>query len=342
MVSSIIADAPALPGWRFHGHRQPVQAHWAIEAARRRTGLAAFAPSVLSRLGSNHRIDMIFKMKLARDDEAAAVVLAAGLAEAVLGEDAFAKWVGEIHVEPLERGPAAEAYLGLSQLRGTVTGLVQTIIGALPVDPLHLRPPPKKWPSFKFEVTPASDYARQDDVIVGRSIVRKTRVAAFGEMPGRRPTFPFYSSCFSRVGEIFCYLKVDTPNLSVEQRRRLKYDIEDRIDPALRNAGAGCVIASSTGLRYLYLDLAILNIKRSLAVLAPVLRPLDMPSRTWLLFYDSEMADEYIGMNSSSGTPPAIAPGAIDFSRRPPARPTRVEPLESPSFDDLEPNQLLF
>ena len=342
MVHSLVAAAPQLPGWMFLGHRPPIQPYWAVQAARQRTGLNAIAPSVLSRLGSNNRIDMTFKMKAARDDEASAVVLAAGLAEAIVGEEAFIRWVGEIDVEPLDRGPAPDTYLGLSQLRGTVMGLIQTVTNSLPAHPLHKQEPPRKWPTFRFTPTPAADYPRQDDLSVGRSIVPAVRTAAFGDGPGRPPKSPFYSTSFSRSGETFCYLKIDLPDLTVEQRRKRKYQIEDPVDSDLRRAGAGCVVGSSTGLRYIYLDLAIMDVKQALSVLAPVLRPLQLPERSWLLFYDTEMADEYIGLYSASGAPPAVPPGAAEFSRRPLARPKPPPKAEEVPLTELLPNQLLF
>ncbi len=321
MVHSVVAAAPELPGWVFLGQRPPIQPYWAVQAARQRTGLNAIAPSVLSRLGAHNRIDMVFKMKAARDDEASAIVLAAGLAEAIVGEEAFVRWVGEIDVEPLDRGPAPDAYLGLSQLRGTVIGLIQTLTNLLPDHALHRQDPPRQWPSFRYKPTPAADYPRQDDLAVGRSIVPKVRKAAFGDGPGRPPKLPFYSTSFSRCGETFCYLKIDLPDVSVEQRRKRKYQIEEPVDAELRRAGAGCVVGSSTGLRYIYLDLAIMDVKQALAVLAPVLRPLQLPERTWLLFYDTELADEYIGLLPGSGAPPAVGPGAADFCRRPVGQP---------------------
>jgi hypothetical protein len=132
------------------------------------------------------------------------------------------------------------------------------------------------------------------------------------------------------------------PGVSVEQRRQRKYQIEGPVDSELRRAGAGCVIGSSTGLRYVYLDLAVMDVKQALAVLGPVLRPLQLPERTWLLFYDTEMADEYIGLLSGSGAPPAVPPGAADFSRRPVERPKPAPQPEEISSTDLLPNELLF
>jgi hypothetical protein len=342
MVRSVVAAAPHVAGWVFLGQRPPIQAHWAMQAARQRTGLSAIAPSVLSRLGSNNRIDMTFKMKLARDDEASAIVLSAGLAEAILGEHLFTRWVGDIDVEPLDRGPAAESYLGLSQLRTTVTGLVQTLTNSLPEQPLYKQESPRKWPTFRYTPAPSNDYPRQDDLAIGRSIVPAVRAAAFGEGPGRGPGSPFYSTSFSRSGETFCYLKIDMPGVSVEQRRKRKYEIEEPVDHELRRGGAGCVIGSSTGLRYIYLDLAVMDVKQALAVLAPVLRPMRLPERTWLLFYDTEMADEYVGLLSGSGAPPPVPAGAADFSRRPAIRPAPAPQVEAPSLTDLLPNELLF
>ena len=58
---------------------------------------------------------------------------------------------------------------------------------------------------------PARDFAKQTDLEVGTSVVREMRRALDSGIP-------FYSASFSRRGETFCYLKIDTGDLSMEDR----------------------------------------------------------------------------------------------------------------------------
>ena len=340
MQQEIVAAAPQIAGWNAIAYRPPIQAHWAIETVRLRSGLSASAPLVMARLGKFNRIDLTFKMVQARSDEVGARQVAAALAEAVLGEEAFLRWVGEIDAEPLDRGPANNAYLGLAQLRSTVIGLVQTINRSLPQQAIFARPAPAKWPTFKLEPTPAADFPGQEDVTVGRSIVPAIRSAAMGE--GAKPArFPFYSASFSRAGEQFCYLKLDVPGVEFSQRRRQKYAVEDLIDPMLRRCGTGCVVGSSTGLRYIYIDLAVVDLAKAVGLMRPALGSLGIAPRSWLLFCDSELAEEYIGLLPDSPPPPQPRPTAFfRFQASPKPAPAAV-PAPVP-ITELLPDELLF
>ena len=159
----------------------------------------------------------------------------------------------------------------MSQLRSTVAGLSQSIVHQLPPMPFHKQLAQKHWPTLKFSPPAAPDYSRQDDLAIGRTWIPAAHEAAFGKGPGRAPTLGVLLSEFLAVRETFCYLKIDLPDVSMEKRRQRKYKVEDKIDPALRKAEIGCVVGSSTGTRYVYLDLAVTDLNKTLAVLSGLL-----------------------------------------------------------------------
>jgi hypothetical protein len=83
-----------------------------------------------------------------------------------------------------------------------------------------------------------------------------------------------------------------------------KAEIEDALDAALRPRGLGCVVGGGTGLRYSYIDLALTDLGSAVAVVREVLRAGRLTRRSWLLFYDSEWAHEWLGVWEDSPPPP--------------------------------------
>jgi hypothetical protein len=115
----------------------------------------------------------------------------------------------------------------------------------------------------------------------------------------------FASRCHSRANEWFCYLKVDAANVPTEHRVDFRARLEDAIDPVLRQAGVGCSIGGGSGVRYAYIDLALTDVGRAMQIARHLLPGLGIPLRSWLLFHDDELADEWIGVYRQTPPPPA-------------------------------------
>jgi hypothetical protein len=67
---------------------------------------------------------------------------------------------------------------------------------------------------------------------------------------------------------------------------------------------AGCVIGGGTGLRYSYIDLALANVYAALPLIKTRLRAGNINRRSWLLFFDATLAEEWIGIYDDSPAPP--------------------------------------
>jgi hypothetical protein len=138
-----------------------------------------------------------------------------------------------------------------------------------------------------FELTPelASDYAAQDDLVFASTRVPELKKSFLrGE--------PFFSGRFSNSGELFAYLKYESVARTSQARLTERGAIEAALSLALSERGA--IVGLGLGIRYGYLDLALLDLDCVETLLLPALRALGMAKRAWLLFCDSELEREWI------------------------------------------------
>jgi hypothetical protein len=66
----------------------------------------------------------------------------------------------------------------------------------------------------------------------------------------------------------------------------------------------GCCIGGGSGLRYSYIDLALTDLVRGVPFVREVLARLQAPPRTWLLFHDDDLAEEWVGVYPHTPAPP--------------------------------------
>lgn len=117
----------------------------------------------------------------------------------------------------------------------------------------------------------------------------------------------FYSERFSRHGETFCYLKIDgSEGLEQDGGFADRGSIEEAIDEVLIPARAGCVIGTGAGLRYSYIDLALSDVAAAVPRIRRRLCAGKIPRRTWLLFFDAPLANEWIGIYGDTPAPPGV------------------------------------
>jgi hypothetical protein len=114
----------------------------------------------------------------------------------------------------------------------------------------------------------------------------------------------FYSERYSRHGETFCYLKLDGKAELDEEKFPDRASVEDALNEILVPALAGCVISGGTGLRYSYIDLALADINAAVPLIKTRLRAGNIDRRSWLLFFDATLAEEWIGIYDDSPAPP--------------------------------------
>jgi hypothetical protein len=167
----------------------------------------------------------------------------------------------------------------------------------LPALPLCDLGDDEDWTMLEATPEPQDDHAAQEDLVLATTRCPEM-LKCFLE--GR----PFSSRRFSKHAEQFAYLKVDQQGLPADERLTARTRVEDALDACLRKDRLGAVIGNGLGLRYGYVDFAMLEPKRALEKLAELGRELELSKRSWLLFCDSERERDWIGIWPDSPSPP--------------------------------------
>ncbi len=303
LVDVLLRRAPRIPGWEFHAFRLPEELDQAELAVEQRTGLRFEELRVRATRSPGGLIDLAWTSPACAgpDDERAGQ--AAFLATlALLGERCVDQWIGAILVERAGDGAGGDPPEALPE---RVRASIDAARARLPESACHRFCDEARWSIYSLDSdpavaaggsTPPDDWPRQHDLLVGRTMLPEMWVAA--RRGGR------FSSCrFSRAGETFCYLKIDGAG-GTGDRLAGRSAIEDAVNATLVPAGLGCSVGGGTGLRYSYIDLALTDVPAAAAALREPLRARGVPLRTWLLFHDDELGDEWIGVWDDTPPPP--------------------------------------
>ena len=213
----------------------------------------------------------------------------------------------------------------------TVLNLGQAIIEQTPIRPYWQIPhKARAWTRFTHDPKNpvGGDFPFQGDLVEGKSVLAEMKPAW---LAGGR----VYSESFSRHGETLAYLKMDVGDLSQEKRVSERRKMENRLERELVKAQVGAVIGSGDGVRYAYVDLALVNLPRAFEVLAEILRIVEVPTRSWLLFFDSELADEWVGLRPATPPPPMPAE-SVQRASPPSARANSAHPPDAAPSEPTE------
>jgi hypothetical protein len=294
LVRTLLTLAPELPRWEFYGYRlpEPDMVHRMIES---RTGRPARGLRGRAAPGRHHRIDLTFSCPGLDHAELGSAAFVA--TETLLGEEVLDTWVGAIEAAQEEAGE----WLEMGALAREVDRIREQILAEVPNRPCHAIREEARWSRVKIEPRHAEDYARRRDIFVATTMQIELFRTAWEEAL-------FSSSRFSRVGEIFCYIKMDGDGEPAEAREQSWARIANAIQAALVPAKLGCCIGGATGLRYSYIDLALMDVTRAAELVRRVLVDAGVSRRSWILFFDDMWRDEWIGL--SEETPPPPAPDA--------------------------------
>ncbi|BBO35384.1 hypothetical protein [Lacipirellula parvula] len=310
LIDVVLARAPKLPGWEFHPYRPAAEAADAIEIVQSRVGVDISDYQLQVRRNEYHQVDLCFYSTSIPNDEDDAAHHAAFVAtEAILGEKQLGKWVGAIEAKSLKKGwaskllgresAAPKGLIALARMRPTVAALIASIREQLPATPRVALSDDLEYTLWKLQPTPADDYAGRQDLLTATSSYAPMWQATHGRS--------FFSERFSRVGEIFCYVKIDGAEGLDESSFGDRDEIEDALDEALQAAQAGCVIGAGTGLLYSYIELALTDVNAGILAVRRRLREGNIPRRTWVQFYDATLAAEWVGIYDETPAPPMPA-----------------------------------
>lgn len=304
LVNAILSRAPSLPGWEFYGYRPAEQLDDVVEAVRGICGGDVSQAMVHARHDGDRRIAVTYYAPECEqpDTDPKQIELAAFVAtESSVGEALLDRWIGTIDVQPLSRDkPRGECSRAIpfARLQPTIEAVVGSLLDQLPQEPCYRTMTGASWSSYELQPEPAAEFAGRADLCVAIS----ARPDVFEALHGGSP---FYSDTHSRCDETFCYLKIDGDNEPMTVRAQLRDQIETAIDQFLVPNQLGCVIGGGTGLRYSYVDLALTDVVQAGQALRRLGKRGLFTPRSWLLFCDAELADEWIAMTADAPPPPS-------------------------------------
>jgi hypothetical protein len=293
LADAIIRMAPELQGWEFHHARPPEPPNLARAAVEAETENELGRCSVQTAIDEMNRVGLKFVLPDAFDRELAALQ-AAIAAEALLGEEMFARWTGRIEVIGAEEGPG---WAPLDELRKSVFTRVSEIDATLRDTPLVRNVDRLEWNLWRLSPPQKDEYPRQQDLIMGSSaLVSMSACAQLGQ--------GFDSRRYSRVGETFCFVKFDGEGRKIAARMDERKTVETAVNEALVAEGLGVVVGTGTGKKYSYLDLALTDAGKSIPVIRDKMRAARVANRSWLLFHDAHLSDEWVGIYQDTPPPP--------------------------------------
>jgi hypothetical protein len=313
IVSTILGRAPSVPRWEFYPYRVPESLENAEATVHGRCGGSLEGYMARASIGEHNLVDLVYHSPGAEpDDDPQATKEAFIATETLLGEERLDKWIGAVEAKSLAKpglfsklmgrgGKPHPSMIPLDRLGPTVESLISSIRDQLPDRPYHqidVKADGHGWGSYGMKPEQADDYPARTDLIAGATAAGAMCLAAHSQQ--------FYSERFSRFGETFCYLKIDGSNPPDHLRDREV--IEDAIDAALIPHALGRSLGGATGIRYSYVDLALTDLDRTIPILRTAMRTLQLPHRAWLIFWDADLADEWVGIHDDTPPPPMPPP----------------------------------
>jgi hypothetical protein len=297
LVDELLARAPKGTGFEFHSHRPAVPLESAKAIVKGRTGLGLEGWSVYATPNDAFGVDLTFLAPLgvASSEKARHAALVA--AEVLLGEGVFDASIDAVEVSA--GSMSGEVPVKLESLAAEVHALLEKKRSELPaVESFESREDKKGW-VLEREPDEAPEYPRQTDLYVATTsfLAPSARVQS-----GR----PFSSQRFSRDGVTFCYVKLDGIEGLGPEGFQDRGDIQEALDLALIEPKLGATIGGGTGLLYSYVELALRDVEKALPTIIQTLRAGHVPKRTWLLFHDSSLHAEWVGIWDDTPAPPLL------------------------------------
>lgn len=297
LVAELFDRAPQIDGWEFHQWRPAESQDRAAQIVSAQLGVDLNGVQVTVSVGEDQRIDLTYRWPTTPADRETAYDAAFVATELLLGEQQVDYSVGLIQLTDETSGETgAQHFHTLDRLNPTFAALRASMADQLPSTPFLDRVEDIRWAVLELKPQEAIDYPQRADLVTAITCDPGLFGSTFSEGP-------FYSFRFSRCDEKFCYVKVDGADVT-----GIKFPDREEMEEAVRKildeSGAGCLIGSGTGLRYSYLELALTNVDAAIRELRQLLGNGNVPRRSWILFHDADLQDEWVGIYEDSPPPP--------------------------------------
>jgi hypothetical protein len=310
LVNAILERAPRIADWEFYPHRLAESVEDAIASVSARTGVDLSSFKVQAAKGAYNRVDLTFTSEVFHSAEDQNARNAAFVAtESLLGEAILDEWIGAIEYALPPKASLVGNWFGkkpkdaggnfhrLETLPEMVRALVGSTLEQLPPEPHYLWAENAQWSVGQGEPDEQEDYAGRGDLLTFTTLNMDLLRTALGAAL-------FSSRRFSRCGETFCYLKIDGLKGLPDKGFNDRDEIEEALNETLIAQKLGCHIGGAMGLRYVYIDLALTDLDRGIAAIKERLRAGNVPNRTWIQFFDTDLAAEWVGIYDNTPPPP--------------------------------------
>jgi hypothetical protein len=280
-----------------------------LDAVRRETGVDFGRAAARAGFTRGHLLDIVIKLPGARGT-AAEEDAAERVVTLLLGEAAAEDWVDQVTLEPAPHGgalsvlqsvPDRGSYFPLAELPAAFDAAVRGLHAGLPAEPYWASGGEQRWTLLELDVERSDDYPRQADVALCATFLPEMLRCYLGGSP-------FASLRFSRHGELFAYLKHESPRGDARAVLAARRVLEDALDAALVTERCGRVVGSGMGVVYSYVDVALSSLERALDVIRTVAGRVGLPRRSWLLFCDSALDGEWAAVHPQAPLPPGHRP----------------------------------
>lgn len=236
-------------------------------------------------------------------------IAAENLVRLLLGDRVFETWIGAVHAVAAPRGGPLRVLdvnapprvqggeLPLSELCSTVAAAVVGVQRGLPeqswVERSASAPASTsaEWTMLEVEALPDATGVDKDDLMLASTCTPELLHCYLSGSPCS-------SRRFSRHGERFVFLSYADAEPSAQQRVARRSLIEAVLVERL--PGVAAVTGVGIGLGTTYVDLALCDLETGLGRLIAELRSLELPPRSFIQFFDSELSEEWLSISHGS------------------------------------------
>lgn len=310
LARAVVNRAPDLPRWSFADARtaekDPEMARQNIVARTFENDLVI--SDVTFSEGDSRTIDLVAHAIDSTVDAGAAVAQAEMFLAVWLGEAEERIWLGEFDPEHavyakkklVDRLKSAKPF-NVEATGAKLDALIATLRDQAPKEPWSaIDLETAAWSSLSGTPSEDEDHIWREDTIAATSAYPEVTIASL-----RRDRFR--SERFSRQGETFCFLKIDGHEDDPIGRFEGREAVEDALNDRLQSSGLGAAIGGGTGLRYSYIDLALVDLEKSTEAVFTLLRDANLTRRTWLHFNDDGLGEFWQPVWPDAPAPP-LAP----------------------------------
>jgi hypothetical protein len=307
LAEEFVKRAPRAPKLTVARFRSEVSVAAALKDVQARFDVDLSRARVRIGFSRGHLLEaVVYSPSFASAADERAVAAASVLMARLVGEELCHDFLGSVEVAPLPRGgslrvvsdsaTAMDSTLPLPEVLPAAEAAVRGLYAELPEAPYHTFCERAEWTMLELEPPLANDYGQKDDLaLVSTMLPEATKCYLQGA--------PFSSVRFSKHGERFAYLKIDTVQKSPQERHDLRVQLEDALNTVLVPGGIGCVVGAGLGVRYVYIDLALQNLEHGVRVARDRVRRLGLDAPAWTLFCETGWEEEWVAVGDH-GAPP--------------------------------------